>query len=147
MFDERQRLLRLRGFAGGFWLLLGLLGLNFAVSAVVGHPVVADQGTLTMLVFFPTMVAVIIYDIFTGAYLKPSDHNRILLVLGIIGIMDLLIKGQDYWWKMTMHYGAPLIVHWQVTRDAAVELVPWCMILLGMASLIAWWRGRRERVN
>ncbi|WP_054661784.1 hypothetical protein [Lacticaseibacillus camelliae] len=52
MFDERQRLLRLRGFAGGFWLLLGLLGLNFAVSAVVGHPVVADQGTLTMLVFF-----------------------------------------------------------------------------------------------
>ncbi|WP_156314278.1 hypothetical protein [Lacticaseibacillus camelliae] len=46
-----------------------------------------------------------------------------------------------------MHYGAPLIVHWQVTRDAAVELVPWCMILLGMASLIAWWRGRRERVN
>lgn len=147
MFDERQHLLRLRGFTGGFWLLLGLLGLNGAASALVGHPVVADQGTLTLLVFFLTMVAVIVYDIFTGAYLKPSESTRILLLLGGIGIIELLITGQDYWWKMTLHYWEPLVVRGQLTRAAVAALVPWCFILIGAAALIQWWRERSGRVK
>lgn len=87
MFDERQKLARARGFTAGFWILLGLLGLNHAVSALVGHPVVADQATLTMLVFFPTMVGLIIYCILTGAYFKPGTSDRVLLILGILGVL------------------------------------------------------------
>ncbi|WP_179394402.1 hypothetical protein [Lacticaseibacillus absianus] len=147
MFDERQLTARRRGYTGGFWGLLGLLGVNQTRIMLADHSLFADQFTLTMWCLLLVMTPVTCYFILTGAYLRPHQGDGSLLAFALLGLAWLLMAGQELWWQVTLHYGQPLIHNGQLTADSVSAALPLMWGVIGGVAGFQWWRNRHPKAD
>ena len=128
-FDERQELVRGRGFKYGFYTII-VCNMIYALLATAIEKTVIEAGTAMILIVIIGVVVYAVYSIWNEGYLALNENpKRVMIGFGAIAVFNLAISVMNF-----MH---GRIIKDGVVQPEIVNLLCGVMLLLIIAVMMA----------